>query len=111
MSDQDVKSLLPQFHRNAGCNPINLLIYIGVVEKRGTTAASIESQGQRMLLENKLQGGGTSLLRNCVVLGARGMWGFESCEGRKSRSQLKQLKKDNSCISSEILRRCCSDTF
>lgn len=60
-----------------------------------------------MLLENRLQGGGASLLRNFVMLGAGGVWG---CEGRKSRPQLKQLKKDNSHMSSEILRNC-SDTF
>lgn len=42
MSDQNAKSLLPQFHRNAGYNPVNLLVYIGVVEKRERTAASTE---------------------------------------------------------------------
>lgn len=79
-----------------------------MVEKRGSTAASAESQGQRMLLENKLQGGGALLLRNYVVMAEGGVWG---CEGWKSRPQLKQLEKNNSHMSSDILRRCCGDTF
>lgn len=58
-----------------------------MVEKRGRTAASTESQGQRMMLENKLQGGGTSLLRNCVMFGAGDVCGFEGCEGTAEATQ------------------------
>lgn len=83
-----------------------------MVEKRGRTAASTESQGQRMLLKktNCREVVPLSLEIVCYV-GCGCVRDCQGCEDRKSRSQLEQLRKDNSCISSKILRGWCGDTF